>query len=62
VWPWAVQMGGGRAGVGTWLFRRVMEPAAFLMTRRMLMGVKQRAEALRASRAGAARANHGAAA
>ena len=27
---------------------RVMEPAAFIMTRRMLLGVKQRAEALRA--------------
>jgi hypothetical protein len=35
--------------VGAWLFMRVMEPAAFVMTRRMLMGVKQRAEALRAS-------------
>jgi hypothetical protein len=43
--------------VGAWLFMRVMEPAAFLMTRRMLIGVKQRAEALRTSRAGAARAN-----
>jgi hypothetical protein len=30
--------------VATWLFMRVMEPAAFLMTRRMLLGVKQRAE------------------
>jgi hypothetical protein len=48
--------------VGTWLFMRVMEPAAFIMTRRMLIGVKQRAEALRASRAGAARVNPGAAA
>lgn len=36
--------------VGTWLFMRVMEPAAFIMTRRMLLGVKQRAEALRAAR------------
>jgi hypothetical protein len=35
--------------VGAWLFMRVMEPAAFVMTRRMLLGVKQRAEALRAS-------------
>ena len=33
--------------VGTWLFMRVMEPAAFIMTRRMLLGVKARAEALR---------------
>jgi hypothetical protein len=28
-----------------------MEPAAFIMTRRMLLGVKERAEALRAARA-----------
>ena len=32
--------------VGAWLFMRVMEPAAFIMTRRMLLGLKQRAEAL----------------
>jgi hypothetical protein len=36
--------------VATWLFMRVMEPAAFIMTRRMLLGLKQRAEALRAAR------------
>jgi hypothetical protein len=48
--------------IGAWVFMRVMEPAAFIMTRRMLIGVKQRAEALRASRAGAARVNRGAAA
>ena len=30
--------------VGAWLFMRVMEPAAFIMTRRMLLGLKQRAE------------------
>jgi hypothetical protein len=36
--------------LGTWLFMRVMEPAAFIMTRRMLIGVKERAEALRAAR------------
>jgi hypothetical protein len=41
---------------------RVMEPAAFVMTRRMLLGVKQRAETLHAARAGVARANSGAAA
>jgi hypothetical protein len=29
---------------------RVIEPAAFLMTRRMLIGLKQRAEALPAAR------------
>ncbi len=31
-----------------WLFLRVMEPAAFIMTRRMLLGLKERAEGLRA--------------
>jgi hypothetical protein len=34
----------------TWLFMRVMEPAAFIMTRRMLLGLKQRAETLRRER------------
>ena len=33
---------------GGWLFMRVMEPAAFVMTRRMLLGLKQRAETLKA--------------
>jgi len=33
-----------------WLFMRVMEPAAFIMTRRMLLGLKQRAETLRLDR------------
>lgn len=47
--------------IGTWLFMRVMEPAAFIMTRRMLLGVKQRAEALKAARTGAGRANRQAA-
>jgi hypothetical protein len=28
--------------------RRLMEPAAFIMTRRMLLGLKERAEGLRA--------------
>ena len=37
--------------VGSWLFMRVIEPAAFLMTRRMLLGLKQRAEALAAAQA-----------
>lgn len=32
-----------------WLGMRIMEPLAFIMTRRFLLGVKQRAEALRAS-------------
>jgi hypothetical protein len=46
---------------GTWLFMRVMEPAAFLMTRRMLLGLKQRAEALNVARIGGHRANRHAA-
>jgi hypothetical protein len=29
-----------------WLGMRVMEPAAFIMTRRMMLGVKERAESL----------------
>jgi hypothetical protein len=37
--------------VAAWFFMRVMEPAAFVMTRRMLLGLKQRAEALRAQAA-----------
>ena len=45
----------------TSLFMRVMEPAAFIMTRRMLLGVKQRAEALKAARTGRSRANRQAA-
>lgn len=35
--------------VVAWLGMRIMEPAAFIMTRRMLLGVKERAERLRAS-------------
>jgi hypothetical protein len=34
------------------LFTYVIEPAGFLMTRRMLVGIKERAEALRAGRTG----------
>ncbi len=34
------------SSVGSWLFMRVIEPAAFLMTRRMLLGLRERAEAL----------------
>jgi len=30
--------------VGAWLFMRIMEPASFVMTRRMLLGLKRRAE------------------
>lgn len=49
--------------VAAWFFMRVMEPAAFIMTRRMLLGLKQRAEALRASaRDGDTRGTHAAAA
>ena len=47
--------------ISTWLFMRVMEPAAFIMTRRMLLGVKQRAEALKAARTGRSRADRQAA-
>lgn len=36
--------------IGSWLFMRVIEPAAFLMTRRMLIGIKARAEALAAAK------------
>jgi len=32
--------------LGSWVFMRVIEPAAFLMTRRMLLGLRRRAEAL----------------
>jgi hypothetical protein len=32
-----------------WLGMRIMEPAAFIMTRRFMLGVRERAEALRAS-------------
>lgn len=32
--------------LGSWLFMRVIEPAAFLMTRRMLLGLERRAETL----------------
>ncbi len=33
-----------------WIAMRLMEPAAFIMTRRMMLGVKQRAETLRRSK------------
>lgn len=36
--------------IGSWLFMRAIEPAAFLMTRRMLLGLKRRAETLAAVR------------
>jgi hypothetical protein len=35
--------------IGSWFILRVLEPTAFLMTRRMLIGIKQRAEALAAT-------------
>jgi hypothetical protein len=38
------------ATLGSWLFMRAIEPAAFLMTRRMLLGIKARAEELAGSR------------
>jgi hypothetical protein len=39
-----------RKNLATWLFMQVMKPAAFIMTRRMLLGLKERAEALRRER------------
>jgi hypothetical protein len=36
--------------IATWLFMQVMKPAAFIMTRRMLLGLKARAETLRRER------------
>jgi hypothetical protein len=39
------------------LLTHAIEPAGFVMTRRMLLGLKQRAEALRAANAGATRAS-----
>ena len=44
------------------LFTHVIEPAGFLMTRRMLLGIKERAEALRSAPADGARSPRGAAA
>jgi hypothetical protein len=43
-------------GILARLATHVIEPAGFLMTRRMLLGIKQRAEALDAERRAAARA------
>lgn len=40
-------------GIAMWLFMRVMEPAAFIMTRRMLLGLKERAELRRVERVAA---------
>ena len=51
--------------VGAWFGMRIMEPAAFIMTRRMLLGLKQRAETLRveaSARASDARGSQDAAA
>jgi hypothetical protein len=39
------------------LLTHAIEPAGFLMTRRMLLGLKQRAEALRAANTDKTRAN-----
>jgi hypothetical protein len=44
--------------IGSWLFMRVIEPAAFLMTRRMLLGLKRRSEMLAAAQG--ARSSHAA--
>jgi hypothetical protein len=45
-----------------WLLTRAIEPAGFVMTRRMLLGLKQRAESLSAAPAGGARGAQDAAA
>jgi hypothetical protein len=39
-----------KKNIVTWLFMCVMKPAAFIMTRRMLLGLKGRAEGLRRQR------------
>ena len=44
------------------LFTYVIEPAGFVMTRRMLLGIKQRAEGLTSTSAGESRGHRGAAA
>lgn len=44
------------------LLTHAIEPAGFVMTRRMLLGLKQRAEALRAAKTGETQTNQGAAA
>jgi hypothetical protein len=61
IWPWPLSLDHQRTRLVTrgiervpntalaWLFMRMMEPASFIMTRRMLLGVKQRAEAIHAS-------------
>jgi hypothetical protein len=53
IWPWLVQIGYQRGGLYSydWLDR------LFLMTRRMLLGLKRRAEALRATNMSGIRAN-----
>jgi hypothetical protein len=48
--------------VWAWLMTSAIEPAGFVMTRRMLLGLKQRAEALRSAPAGDTRSAQDAAA
>jgi hypothetical protein len=48
--------------VWAWLMTSAIEPAGFVMTRRMLLGLKQRAEALRSAPAGDTRSARDAAA
>ena len=48
--------------IGARLMTHVIEPAGFVMTRRMLLGIKQRAEALASTRAGGGHDNRRAAA
>jgi hypothetical protein len=48
--------------VWAWLMTSAIEPAGFVMTRRMLLGLKQRAEALRSAPTGDTRGAQDAAA
>ena len=55
IWPWLMQLGYQRGGLysyeapGTWRSRALLaalRPAAFIMTHRMLGGIRRRAEAM----------------
>ena len=74
VWQFGIHTADGKAprlvsrscvrtrSVWTRLFTYVIEPAGFLMTRRMLLGIKQRGEGLASARAGDPRRRRSAAA
>lgn len=48
VWPWLISRNQARVprSMTSFLFMLALEPAAFIMTRKMLLGIKRRAEAL----------------